>query len=112
MIALSLIFVPIFDVLRVMIVRVRKGVSPFLPDKNHLHHKFLAVRFTKTQTLCSILFIDLLHIGVTILLLVLDVDVNIVFVANVLMWITFNHILSRVRAHRKSQNKEREVFIR
>lgn len=112
MIALSLIFVPIFDVLRVMIVRVRKGVSPFLPDKNHIHHKFLAVRFTKTQTLCSILFIDLLHIGVTILLLVLDVDVNIVFVANVLMWITFNQILSRVRAHRKSQNKEREVFIR
>ncbi|MBO4961645.1 MAG: undecaprenyl/decaprenyl-phosphate alpha-N-acetylglucosaminyl 1-phosphate transferase [Flavobacteriales bacterium] len=112
MIALSLIFVPIFDVLRVMTVRVRKGVSPFLPDQNHIHHKFLAVRFSKAQTLCSILFIDVLHIAVTVLLLEIDIDVNIVFVANLLLWFTFNVILSRVRASRKAENKQREVFIR
>ena len=112
MIALSLIFVPIFDVLRVMIVRIRRGVSPFLPDKNHLHHKFLAVRFSGAQTLCAIIAIDLLHIVMTLVLVWIDVDINIVFVANILVWITFNQILSRVRARRKSQNKEREVFIR
>ena len=112
MIALSLIFVPIFDVLRVMTVRVRKGVSPFLPDQNHIHHKFLAVRFSKAQTLCSILFIDVLHIAVTVLLLEIDIDVNIVFVAKLLLWFTFNVILSRVRASRKAENKQREVFIR
>ena len=112
MIALSLIFVPIFDVLRVMTVRVRKGVSPFLPDQNHIHHKFLAVRFSKAQTLCSILFIDVLHIAVTVLLLEIDIDVNIVFVANLLLWFTFNVILSRVRASRKAENKQRDVFIR
>lgn len=112
MIALSLIFVPIFDVLRVMTVRVRKGVSPFLPDQNHIHHKFLAVRFSKAQTLCSILFIDVLHIAVTVLLLEIDIDVNIVFVANLLLWFTFNVILSRVRVSRKAENKQRKVFIR
>lgn len=112
MIALSLIFVPIFDVLRVMTVRVRKGVSPFLPDQNHIHHKFLAVRFSKAQTLCSILFIDVLHIALTVLLLEIDIDVNIVFVANLLLWFTFNVILSRVRASRKAENKQRDVFIR
>ncbi len=34
----SLLIVPVFDTLRVMFIRIRKGVSPFEADRNHLHH--------------------------------------------------------------------------
>ncbi|AGY59904.1 MraY family glycosyltransferase [Gloeobacter kilaueensis] len=33
--------VPIFDTASVIIQRLRNGVSPFKPDKRHLHHKLL-----------------------------------------------------------------------
>ena len=37
-IAFSTLIVPAFDVIRVVMVRVRSGKSPFEPDKNHIHH--------------------------------------------------------------------------
>lgn len=40
-VVLGIIFIPVMDTLRVMVVRVLDGRSPFSPDKNHIHHKFL-----------------------------------------------------------------------
>lgn len=40
-VALSIIIIPVFDTLRVMIVRMLRGKSPFQPDKSHIHHSFL-----------------------------------------------------------------------
>lgn len=37
-IVLVLLIVPIFDTLRVFIMRIAKGVSPFIADRNHMHH--------------------------------------------------------------------------
>ncbi len=39
--AMSIIFLPLYDVLRLIILRLAKGRSPFKPDKNHLHHLLL-----------------------------------------------------------------------
>jgi len=35
---LGVLFVPILDTFRVMLIRFLKGVSMFKPDRNHLHH--------------------------------------------------------------------------
>jgi len=40
-IAISLLVVPLFDTLRVIATRIKKGTSPFSPDKNHIHHLLL-----------------------------------------------------------------------
>ena len=37
-IVMVLLIVPIFDTLRVFIVRIFKGGSPFIADRNHMHH--------------------------------------------------------------------------
>ena len=34
---------PVFDTLRVMTMRICNHVSPFHPDKTHLHHSLLAI---------------------------------------------------------------------
>ena len=39
--AFSTLIVPLFDVVRVVIHRIREKKNPFLPDKNHFHHKLL-----------------------------------------------------------------------
>ena len=61
MIALSLaiLSVPIFDTLRVITMRIARGVSPFSPDKTHLHHAFVNVGISHFITAISELFIDL-----------------------------------------------------
>lgn len=39
-IAFSTLIIPAFDVIRVILVRIRSGKSPFEADKNHIHHNF------------------------------------------------------------------------
>ncbi|PNS11983.1 undecaprenyl-phosphate alpha-N-acetylglucosaminyl 1-phosphate transferase [Mixta theicola] len=49
--ALWLIAVPLMDMLRVMTGRIRRGDSPFKPDREHLHHVLLRVGFSGRQAL-------------------------------------------------------------
>lgn len=42
---LLLLALPILDTLSVMMQRMSEGRSPFSPDKNHIHHKLLALGF-------------------------------------------------------------------
>ncbi len=36
--SIGILFIPIFDTIRVFSIRVYNGVSPFMPDRNHIHH--------------------------------------------------------------------------
>ena len=47
---LAISSVPVMDTLRVMSERILKGVSPFKADKNHLHHKFIAIGVSHSVT--------------------------------------------------------------
>ena len=46
---LILLGLPVLDTLMVMIERVTNGRSPFLADKNHLHHKLLRLNFFHSE---------------------------------------------------------------
>lgn len=37
----SILIVPLLDTLRVFAIRISKGKSPFIPDRNHIHHLLL-----------------------------------------------------------------------
>lgn len=41
MISIAVLSVPLIDTLRVMIIRMVQGRSPFSADRNHIHHKIL-----------------------------------------------------------------------
>ena len=49
-VALGILFVPLFDTLRVSVIRMLNGLSPFAPDKNHIHHRILAMGFKQMST--------------------------------------------------------------
>lgn len=48
--SLSIMAVPVFDTLRVMVARILRGHSPFRPDKTHLHHIFIEMNFSHLST--------------------------------------------------------------
>lgn len=48
--AICILIVPVFDTLRVIILRLRKGLSPFRADRNHLHHQFLNLGYSHRKT--------------------------------------------------------------
>lgn len=54
--ALMIIALPFFDLLRVISTRIIKGISPFFPDREHLHHK-LVDNGIKEEIAVNILYI-------------------------------------------------------
>lgn len=49
-IIVAILIGPIFDTLRVFILRIANGVSPFIADRNHIHHRILRLGYTHIQT--------------------------------------------------------------
>ena len=49
-----LLALPILDTLSVMVQRISEGRSPFSPDKNHIHHKLLALGFSHHEAVMVI----------------------------------------------------------
>jgi UDP-N-acetylmuramyl pentapeptide phosphotransferase/UDP-N-acetylglucosamine-1-phosphate transferase len=52
---MAILAYPLVDTLRVFILRALKGRSPFSADKNHIHHKLLALGLSHRQT-CFVLY--------------------------------------------------------
>ena len=57
--ALSLICLPVFDMIRVCLYRIYHKKNPFVADRGHIHHLFVDLGFSKNKTLFSILLIQL-----------------------------------------------------
>lgn len=61
---LALLSLPLTDVLRVFIIRIQKGKSPFKADRNHIHHQFLDSGFSHIKAtivimaLCLMVFLS------------------------------------------------------
>ena len=79
-IAVGIVIIPMLDVLRVFIIRLTKGSSPFTPDRNHIHHLLLNKGFNHTQVTLTMLlasivistvgyFINSLNINLVVIIL-------------------------------------------
>ena len=66
LLSLAILFYPAFDLVRVVLIRLRKGISPFTADQNHIHHWLLSKNFNH---LTATLLIE--SIGIILLILVL-----------------------------------------
>lgn len=66
---LCILFIPIFDTLRVMIIRILKGDSPFNADRNHAHHVLLDLGFSHLKASIMLAFLNLIVLGSFLILL-------------------------------------------
>ncbi|MDR0724497.1 MAG: undecaprenyl/decaprenyl-phosphate alpha-N-acetylglucosaminyl 1-phosphate transferase [Prevotellaceae bacterium] len=68
MVSICILVLPMFDTIRVFIIRLFNKKSPFSPDKNHLHHMFLALGYNHKQATGILLSINVIYIGIGLLL--------------------------------------------
>lgn len=86
--ATSLILIPVFDVVRVSIERILHHRSIFAADKNHIHHKLMRAGLSQHSALIVIICFALLFIAMNHVLKSL-VNINIILVADVVVWSAF-----------------------
>lgn len=93
-IAFSTLLVPLFDVVRVVIHRLRIGHNPFLPDKSHIHHKFQRTGMRIRMILLSILCMSTLFIVIDVLLINV-VNATIILLLDLALFMIIQLILNR-----------------
>ncbi|HBO10205.1 MAG TPA: undecaprenyl-phosphate alpha-N-acetylglucosaminyl 1-phosphate transferase, partial [Barnesiella sp.] len=84
-VAFSLLITPVFDVVRVILHRARFGKNIFRPDKNHIHHKFLALGFSHRAAMITILLISAGFAAMNLLLLT-HVNINLLLFLDIFIW--------------------------
>ncbi len=93
-IAYAPLLIPCFDVIRVYMHRVRRGRNPFLPDKNHIHHKLLAIGLKPVVAMPFLIGSSLLLVFINCVAS-MYINVNIIFAFDVVLVTGINMWLSK-----------------
>jgi UDP-GlcNAc:undecaprenyl-phosphate/decaprenyl-phosphate GlcNAc-1-phosphate transferase len=93
--AVATLIFPLFDTLRVFVLRIIARRSPFSADRNHIHHLLIDLGFTHVKATIIIIFISALFIGIgfslqnygnlTILIIIFTVAVILSYLAKKLL---------------------------
>lgn len=65
-VAIGIMIIPLFDTLRVFVLRVIRGKSPFAPDKNHIHHLLLNTGLNHMQSTAVLLTVNMFFILISL----------------------------------------------
>ena len=64
--SVAILIGPIFDTLRVFVLRLYSGVSPFKADRKHIHHRMLKLGFTHLQAAMILVALNLLCVALAL----------------------------------------------
>ena len=105
-IAFSTVLVPLLDVIRVVLHRLREHKNPFLPDKNHFHHKLLRTGMRVRMVMVCIIAISAFFILLNSSL-AWRVDITYLFFLNLFCWSILHVGLNGlIRRHREQKESE------
>jgi UDP-N-acetylmuramyl pentapeptide phosphotransferase/UDP-N-acetylglucosamine-1-phosphate transferase len=85
--------VPVYDVVRVSLVRIRHKAPIFQADKNHIHHKLMRAGLSQRRALTTILVMALFFIGLNLLLNGIFSSTAIVAV-DIVIWLIIDQFIN------------------
>lgn len=104
-VAYAILLLPVLDVARVMFVRWKNGKPLYSADQNHLHHVLLRAGMPHKGVMLFMFAINLFYI-IFNLLAVQVMDNNLILLLNMLTWISFYFIFSKIDNARFAEQKE------
>ena len=106
-IGLATMLLPMLDIVRVVIVRIRNHRNPFLPDKNHIHHKLLRTGIGPHLTMGIIVSVSLLMVLVTLAGVWYHIPSTWIFLLDVAVWLAFDYSVNYFVHRNHSQRFEK-----
>jgi UDP-GlcNAc:undecaprenyl-phosphate GlcNAc-1-phosphate transferase len=110
--AISVMIIPLADTCRIIIIRLYKRISPFAPDKRHIHHALVRLNLSHRQAVYTLTLVHITMVAIAIacrnahewILLAILLSVTI------LLCLILDHLLRR--AVQKETSVKEEQFHR
>ncbi len=99
-VSIGILIIPIFDTVRVMLIRMARGSSPFKPDKRHVHHYLLELTGSHRKATLILLTVNLFFIVLSFLLSglsILELSLILFVLASFLTYIPYWMLKNRRR---------------
>lgn len=116
--AVSILIIPIVDTLRVIVIRLKNGVSPFKADRSHIHHKMLGIGISHLHSAFILWLVNILMIGAAYLTMPLNANFQLIIIIGLglccLPLIRFIYTISAKVLHfdtkKESQDSRRTAY--
>jgi len=97
---IAILFLPVYDTGRVILIRLSQGNTPFEADRNHLHHVLLDNKLSHKQASVLLGFINVLIIG---LFMMLSKIINSVYLSLIMLvlFVAIALVFEYLRKNRK-----------
>lgn len=106
--AACFIIIPLVDTLRIIILRLKKGKSPFTPDKSHIHHAIMRLGMNHSKTTMMLAGIQLLYIALAVVFN--DVHESYMLIGIILLSVTLSVTLDYLILKKLSTTKSEEEY--
>lgn len=104
-VAWSVLFIPMFDAVRVICVRLSEKKSPFSPDRKHIHHKLLDCGYTHRKTSFMLVSASLIIIATNITLSYM-LNINLILCIDIIIGFLFNHVFNILRRNKVKKQQQ------
>ena len=93
---LWIVAIPLLDCIGVMIGRIIKGILPFSPGRDHIHHKLQSLTNSSSKTLAGLLILGLLFAGLGVFIEKSYLSSEVSFVLFLILAVLFYISSSRI----------------
>jgi UDP-N-acetylmuramyl pentapeptide phosphotransferase/UDP-N-acetylglucosamine-1-phosphate transferase len=116
-IAIAILIIPLYDTLRVFILRILNKQSPFKADRNHLHHWLIKIGLTHSQVSLILYATNVLFIAVAFILrntdimLLNGIIVGMAIILGQLPIYIYRHLITDIDADANKIEQEIEELL-
>jgi UDP-GlcNAc:undecaprenyl-phosphate GlcNAc-1-phosphate transferase len=104
------IIVPLCDTVRIIILRLLQGKSPFAPDKSHIHHAIMRLGMTHARTATILAALNIVYI--TFAFALKDYGDNYLIFAVIIFSVSLSFVLDRLILKRISNKQSPQSQVR
>ena len=111
MMLLAILCYPLLDTLRVFMIRIGQGRSPFSADRYHIHHRLLKIGFTHKQASFYIVLTSLVTLWIVFSIQYLDINIQLLIMVTLIPLLYTAPFLRIRQRQRRQEEKQLELAV-
>jgi UDP-GlcNAc:undecaprenyl-phosphate GlcNAc-1-phosphate transferase len=110
-VSMGILVIPLYDTIRVFVMRALKGQSPFTPDRSHVHHILIDIGLTHRRAAVVLILFNAFCIGLAFALSAMHISVIKMLTILLVLCFASGEILHQVMLRNKRKNQKNEEAV-
>jgi UDP-GlcNAc:undecaprenyl-phosphate GlcNAc-1-phosphate transferase len=110
-VSMGILVIPLYDTIRVFVMRAMKGQSPFTPDRSHVHHILIDIGLSHRKAAFVLILFNAFCIGLVFTLSAMHISVIKMLTILLVLCFAAGEILHQVMLKKTHKNRKHEETV-